>query len=142
MKIEHFDSAWQLTVFPKTQKTENVAIGFKVLSLDASHFKTLLKFEVRAEVTGNEMTSPANRHMSRTRGPYAEPVHEKPAVWTVDYTPVQAQQEFLCENFIDHQHLPYYLGGGCLTLHVDAFIKTVEVIHNFDSKTKYSNEQK
>lgn len=77
------------------------------------------------------MMSPANRHLVRSRGIYAEPVHEKPAVWSVDYLPVNEKQEFWCENFIQHDHLVYYCGGGTLTLNVNAWLKTVEVVNTF-----------
>lgn len=124
--MQNFDANWQLTVVPKTSSTGNVALRFKVLNLDSTQkLKSLLKFEIQAECTGNE----ANRHMVRSRGMHGEVLHEVPAKWTVDYTPVSHHQEFCCENFIKRDQLNYFLGGNILTLKVNAFIKTVEVVH-------------
>lgn len=107
----------------------------KICNDDDPDFLTkLVKFDISAEGIANDMMAPANHHMVKKRGFYAEPVHSNhTAVWSVDFCPLgKKQKEFSNDSFIDHENLMNcFLNGGALKLHVDASIKTVEIVNNF-----------
>lgn len=121
---------------PKSETTGDVELKIKFFKDNedlTNGFKKLFKFDIRAETVGNDMMSPANRHLVKKRGMFAEPVHEvKSAIWHSEFCLFDKDLMFENSSFIKNEDLKtFYLDSGTLKLHLSAAIKTATIVHTF-----------
>ena len=122
-------------VSPKSEATGDVELKIKVFHAhddfnNDREITKLFKFDIRAETVGNDMMSPANRHLVKKRGMFAEPIHEvKSAIWHSEFCSFNDDLKFENSSFIKQEDLKnFYLDSGTLKLHLSAAIKTAKVV--------------
>lgn len=109
-------ASWFLEVWPRfiDEGSEYVKVSF-VLNDNVPSKHRLFKAEIEVDGDGHHMMSPANRHMVKSQGFYADPEYIKPPCWVLDYQP-NLQKSFENDHFMTHGAVAGFLNGGVLTL--------------------------
>jgi len=91
--------------------------------------KRLFKAEIKIDPFGHHLMSPANRHLVRSKGFYAEPDMVEPIVKHFDYQEI-GHEIFLEEvlTFPEEKFISYLDAGG-LAIFVTVWMKTVEIVN-------------
>lgn len=141
------DAEWGLRIYPCIKKCYDPHngeplpkkfISFKLHIQDnESHTlaKRLFKVEIKIDPLGHQLMSPANRHLVKSKGFYAEPEFIEPIVKVFDYQEIKGEVVHEGKLIFCDEKFASYLDGGALAVFATAWIKTVEV-HNVFEKTE------
>ncbi|KAL7013744.1 hypothetical protein ACKWTF_015554 [Chironomus riparius] len=139
VNFEEIDTEWSLKIHPKIDKMYytdpdlhqkffrfQLNIQDKDSKLPA---KRLFKAEIKIDPFGHHLMSASNRHIVKSRGIYAEPDMVEPIVKVLDYQEI-GHEMFFEEVFTFPEDKFYsYLDAGGMTIFVDVWMKTVEIIN-------------
>lgn len=145
----NLDINWCLIIIPRSKATGNVDLKLKIKHPNVANLpfeKLLLSIHIEVEKYGNDMMSPANRHLVKKKGIFAEPEHNnKSAQWIQEFKPLESTEvtknsfyeivEFEKMDFIHHEDLKdFFLSCGALKIHAKIAIKTVKVVNESEVK--------
>lgn len=115
IKFTDTNASWFLEIWPPLYDSiDGVKIAFALNDSEASG-QRLFSAQIRVDGEGHHLQSPANRHLVKQRGFYADPEIVPSPTWVLDYQP-NIQKSFEMENFIAHNSLETFLNGGTLTI--------------------------
>lgn len=119
------NASWFLEIWPKdfNESEAHIKIALVVNDKEPSGHR-LFKAEITVDSDGQHLMSPANRHLVKARGFYAEPDVIRSPSWKLDYQP-NLQTSYENAHFIDYKSISSYLNGGTLTL--NARVKNYEL---------------
>jgi hypothetical protein len=140
VNFDDTNTEWSIKIHPKIDKMYNsdkdvheMFFRFQLNIQDKNSelpAKRLFKTEIKIDPFGHHLMSPANRHLVRSKGFYAEPDMVEPIVKVFDYQEI-GHEMFMEEVFtFPEDKFASYLDGGGMTIFVTVWMKTVEIVNS------------
>lgn len=137
MKIDGTDSNWTLYIHLPDRQRQSICISMKIKDENPSP-NHLFKVEIKADVSGHQLLTPANRHHVRTEGMFAAPKEIQPEVVSVNFRRLNNGDKYFLEEvpFMHNHDLTPYLYAGTFTILAHVWMKEIEVVDSFCNERK------